>query len=1036
MPFVARVLHPWGGGADRLGVFSVFAVAFSVIFSFTALPAFSESEYSGYIKPESEYDTIIKNQILTEDVVDKTTTINLGITNNSDTSGTFCIENTLFKNNNIQINIIRNDGSETNYNATINAGLINNTGNIQTLNADFVGNIMETSANFENSGGTWKGGLISNNGKIENLHINAINNVLHTKNEIAYGAATYLGSGKIGNISGNFINNTVQSDNHASRGGAITAIWNAQYNQSINGNFIGNAAIAEKSYAQGGAIALDNGNIGDINGDFVNNSTTCYLSGAGGAIYSYKGKIGNITGIFDGNGVKNIPDISGTRQIFMQGGAIYSSGDIGNVSGSFLNNYVDAYSLDANGGAICFSSSSYIESLSGAFIKNKVYNKLGFAAGGALSIKGNAQINFIESSFLSNSSIAEKNGAFALGGAIYTENSFVLKSDNKDIIFSGNYTQDFRGTLQNAIFVKTNTDEILKNEAGEKIGYNSVDKNVVLSLNATNFGSIKFDDTISGATTFMRYDEKYGIDAWIPNDSLIYGDYTDSDGITHDTRYTLSLTGDSSGEIVFNNDIINAKIVQNDVTTTISSAKYLTRPENQGRNSLTVNSGTFNILNVGLTDINFKELALNGGEINLSGVKADLKNGVSGKISADTESVGSATVNITDLTLTSDANSQISVPKFAPEGTNVVYSGKNILYAPIFKYSASANDGNLTLLRGAGFAQSDYRAFNPAILASSAAVQGVYTNQLEMFNIAMSSIDSFMMLPQKQRISLKYKNKYTANPDNGVFSPIYSASDDAFWVKTYASFENIPLHNGPKVGNINYGTVVGHDSELAHIKYGFERVITPYIAYTGNSQRFSGINTTQNGGVLGGTVVLYKDNFFNATTLSIGASSGNSSTMYGSESFTMLSAGVGNKTGYNFEFKNGKFIIQPALLLSYNFINTFDYNNAAGVRIESDPLNAIQVAPGVKFIANTKNGWQPYLAVNMVWNILDKTKFTAAETRLPQMSIKPYVEYGLGVQKVFKNDNFTAYAQTMLRSAGRSGVSLSAGLRWNVGRGR
>ena len=52
--------------------------------------------------------------------------------------------------------------------------------------------------------------------------------------------------------------------------------------------------------------------------------------------------------------------------------------------------------------------------------------------------------------------------------------------------------------------------------------------------------------------------------------------------------------------------------------------------------------------------------------------------------------------------------------------------------------------------------------------------------------------------------------------------------------------------------------------------------------------------------------------------------------------------------------------------MSYTFVNSFDYTNSAGVRISSDPLNAIQIAQGLKFIGNLKNGWQPYFSMQMV----------------------------------------------------------------------
>ena len=85
--------------------------------------------------------------------------------------------------------------------------------------------------------------------------------------------------------------------------------------------------------------------------------------------------------------------------------------------------------------------------------------------------------------------------------------------------------------------------------------------------------------------------------------------------------------------------------------------------------------------------------------------------------------------------------------------------------------------------------------------------------------------------------------------------------------------------------------------------------------------------------------------------------------------------------------------------LSYSFVNTFDYTNAAGVKMNSDPLNAIQVEPGIKFIGNLKNGWQPYAGISVVWNIMDKTNFHANNVSLPELSVKPYVRYGVGVRK-------------------------------------
>ena len=137
--------------------------------------------------------------------------------------------------------------------------------------------------------------------------------------------------------------------------------------------------------------------------------------------------------------------------------------------------------------------------------------------------------------------------------------------------------------------------------------------------------------------------------------------------------------------------------------------------------------------------------------------------------------------------------------------------------------------------------------------------------------------------------------------------------------------------------------------------------------------------------------------------------------------------------GYNIELNDGKVILQPSIMVSYTYVGVEDYTNAAGVKINNDPIHSVQLVPSAKIIGNTKNGWQPYALVAMVWNINGKSDVMANDVNLPQMSIKPYVQYGVGVQKKVK-DNFTAYGQTMIQNGGRNGVSLTAGFRWQIGK--
>jgi outer membrane autotransporter protein len=449
--------------------------------------------------------------------------------------------------------------------------------------------------------------------------------------------------------------------------------------------------------------------------------------------------------------------------------------------------------------------------------------------------------------------------------------------------------------------------------------------------------------------------------------------------------------------------------------------------------------------------------AMNVPEFNLVGntnlsVDVDLANEKMDRIQAGTYNINNgATLNVIHLNLLSDATKDKTQILLAEEDLAPVvkYTGATpVAYSPIYKYdvmyaqNSEDNLGYFHFTRSGVATKNKSDSFNPAVLPTSVSTSaGAYTTQLQTFNYAFQNSENFMSIPYLERISIRNQNKYALSStgdatDVGRFLPLFQKDHEynGYWVKPYVSFESIPLKNGPKVSNINYGTMIGYDTDMVSLKHGWDRVLTGYVGYNGASQRYSGIDTYQNGGLIGGTATFYKGNFFNATTLSVGASAGHTTTMYGNEDYAMLLSGIANKAGYNFEFQGGRYIIQPSMLMSYTFVNTFDYTNAAGVKIDSDPLHAIQLAPGVRFIMNTENGWQPYIGASMVWNVLDKQKVMANDVRLPEMSIKPYVEYGLGIQKCFKEDKFTAFGQAMMHNGGRNGIALSLGLRWKVGR--
>lgn len=355
----------------------------------------------------------------------------------------------------------------------------------------------------------------------------------------------------------------------------------------------------------------------------------------------------------------------------------------------------------------------------------------------------------------------------------------------------------------------------------------------------------------------------------------------------------------------------------------------------------------------------------------------------------------------------------------------------NSITTPILKYNVKYDDttGNL-LFTGGG---PNYSGYNPAVMSGPVAAQvGGYLSQTNSYANAFANLDMIMLMPRSQRQTFIFKNKFAAADSNLIFSPTMIPEEEkGLWIRPFSTLENVPLENGPTVSNSMYGSLVGGDSNLISLKHGFYGVLSGYTEYNGSHQVFDGISIYQNGGLLGAMGVVYKGDFFSGLTANVGANAGESSSRSGNDNFTMLTTGIASKTGYNWELFEDKFILQPSYLMSYSYINTFDYTNADGVRITSEPLNAIQISPGIKLIWNLKKGWQPYLAVNMIWNVIDKAKFKANDVSLPELSIKPYVLYGAGVQKRW-GERFTGFIQTMISNGGRNGVGFQLSFRWTI----
>lgn len=984
---------------------------------------------------------------------------------------TLSINNTVISNNTINITSARND------NIGIGAGLFNS-GTIGDLNADFTGNSVNVNG-YDHGTIYASGGAVYNSGSIKNISGNYIENKAsvingHNYATVSAGAISNTESGVIEKISGGFYGNTVFSNAAASslsRGGAIYNM--GKINEISDTVFVENKAESG-AVAFGGAVLNEqNASIDKLNAGFYYNSVevkdSVYVSAHGGALYN-AGSINELKSVFVGNYAKST-STSSKNNFEPFGGAVANAGKgvINNIDSVFIDNKVIASGnmnqTNSRGGAIFNAKHSddivNIGTLKGYFENNSVNanNSRGWSVGHGGAIYNEGKIGEIKDSYFKNNSITSQtvdNLGSAEGGAIY--NAGTTKIANT--VFEGNssYSENnsdeahaYGGAINNIGELTITNSSFINNKAESKTNtgtnitkggaiHSTEDLTVRADNGVTLFsGNKAVSNGVESSNAIYMDSPSVVLNFESVNNGLIQSD----DAIDGEKGYGFMLNGDSTGKIILNNDVKNANISLDNTNLYLGKDTVFNESE-----SLTLNSGFLSMQNETTGTMHVPSFTLNGNTNFAADV--DLANKKMDRITADNYSINNnAMLHVNYLNLLSDSSGDTTTILFADKelANNVQYTGINpVAYSPIYKYNVSYgtnpedNLGYFVFSRGSSSSNSSDN-FNPSVLPAPVAQQaGAYTTQLQTFNYAFQHADTFMSIPYLERVAIKNSNKYALSPtgdatDVGTFSPLMTKhSHSGFWVKPYASFESVPLKNGPKVSNINYGTLIGYDSDVKELSRGFDRVITGYIGYNGASQRYSGVDTYQNGGILGGTTTFYKGNFFNATTLSVGASAGNSNGMYGSENYSMLLAGVGNKTGYNFELKEGLFIIQPSMLISYTFVNTFDYTNAAGLKIKSDPLNAIQLAPGIKLIANTKNGWQPYIGVSMVWNLLDKAKVTADDVRLPEMSIKPYVQYGVGVQKCLKEDKMTAFAQAMIHNGGRNGISLSAGMRWKVGK--
>lgn len=914
---------------------------------------------------------------------------------------------------------------------------------LENNNKQNIVNIVNSTFKENRADGT-NGGAISNFDTLTIKDSTFTKNIISTTTVDNSGGALFLGA-----ESKTKLDNVTFEDNHSTgNGGAIGTRLNADNSKATlditNSTFKNNTSVSF-----GGAI--DNRFFGSKDGggavNIANSTFEGNSSEDGGAIFSTNKGSMNIT---SSTFTKNSADYGGAIDTGKSGGLVkiidstfkeneaLSTGAVGNfakmeiLDSTFIGNKATLSSEDG-GGAVFLGSESTTKIIGGVFDGNT-----SASVGGAIATRDYKKNNSAAKLDI-DGAVFTNNTAEGKGGALY--NSFYNSETKantvsvKNAVFDNNKSGSDGGAIYNEIqdnqgnlaAIDIEDTNFTNNSAAGKGG--AIFSNSDLSISAVTKNVILADNTASdGADIYMNKSASTLTFNASENKSI-----TVASGISGQTYdIAVNSAAGSTGTIVVNSAIKNAAIDVQQGTFHLAQGSAL-----ENSKATIAKGATLNTINNEINSFTSDNITLADGaklsvDINLATGKSDnfAKNVAKGKVeiadinplasSASTENV---TINLIEALGLDPKN--VSISKALIDETKTILT-------PIRYLKGEVSESGTVAFAPAG---NKYKDFNPSVMAGAIAAQlGGYLTQLNSYDEAFRNMDMYMLMTKKQRQALKLRNKYAAADGNLVFDPTGTPhSDEAGWVRPYSTFENVRLKGGPRVSNVAYGSFFGADSELYDLGHGWDGMWGAYIGYNGSHQSYNGISMYQNGGTLGAVGMAYKGNFFTGLTINAGANGGEASTMYGTDNFSMLMAGIASKTGYNIELADGKFIIQPSYLMSYSFVNTFDYTNAAGVRINSDPLNAIQIEPGLKFIGNLKNGWQPYASVSVVWNIMDKTDFHANDVSLPELSIKPFVRYGIGVRKTW-GERFSGFLQTYFTNGGRNGVGFQAGFRWTLGR--
>ncbi len=364
-------------------------------------------------------------------------------------------------------------------------------------------------------------------------------------------------------------------------------------------------------------------------------------------------------------------------------------------------------------------------------------------------------------------------------------------------------------------------------------------------------------------------------------------------------------------------------------------------------------------------------------------------------VSLITDKTGKTTISLTDGT---GANSKLSFDK------SIIFA-----FSPLYKYKV---DSSLFDTTGEIIFYSPGTDFNPAALSGEISTQAKYISNVNIFkevfaNIGIQSPSGKMSLSSGENI-------------NGIKNT---------WFRSFADDEKVDLANDIVVDNTRYGFIAGLDVPLNVSENGTKSIYSLYLGYTGSTQEYADVSIVQHGFLAGTKATFAMDNWYAGFTFNLGPGYADAENMFGKEDYQMFSVGAAAKIGYLYNI-NKTYTLQPSLMVTYNYIYTHEYTNSSGIDMKAQNLNAVLFSPELKISKKIENNWQMYASVSYNVSSVDSSEVRIDNVKLPSVSVEPYTEMKIGLQKPLEN----VYGSMMELSAsvgGREGFGVEFGIKFN-----